>query len=292
MIMYEFFNDVEVLQTARFDYQQGGILDPHAHKDFYQLIYCFDGTCTVVLNKREYSLSGSPVVIFIRPHVRHGLKNFCPKGLKTLEIKFKIHSRNLAEYCKTLPYLIPVSTGEIYEGLERIRKNGMTMEFLFRENCNIMLGQILITLIRVVVPHKQETATDSDLIPPRNVSSLTAKVIDYIKTNDNNRISAQTIENEMHYTYRYISKLFAEEMGMTPIDYIEHCKNLKAQKMLKDTELPIKYIGEILGYSSTNQFYRVFTKCNGIPPKKWRDTEWFNICKGVSIQPGFVNSQY
>ena len=141
-------------------------------------------------------------------------------------------------------------------------------------------------------PPKTDNQAGPDFFPQRKLSILTQKVTDYIKTNYQIPLNTQTLEKELHYSYRYISKLFSYEMDMTPIDYIEKYKVFKAKELLKDTEFAIKYISKILSYPDVYQFSRVFKKNTGIPPGQWRDTAWSDICKDVVIHSGFENTLF
>jgi quercetin dioxygenase-like cupin family protein len=50
------FNDIEILWVSRFDYRSDWILTPHVHEDFFQLIYCIDGSCTLILNGQQHRI--------------------------------------------------------------------------------------------------------------------------------------------------------------------------------------------------------------------------------------------
>jgi AraC-like DNA-binding protein len=289
--MADFFNDIEVLWISRFDYKPDWILASHAHKDFYQLIYCIDGSCTLLLNGRKHQIS-APEVLFFPPNVKHGFIDITANGLKTLDTKFKIHSRKLSGYCKGLPCIIQVSSNEIYNQLETIHKNGNIQDILYEECCQLLIGQILIELMRETRETRAAEKPLPEFTEDRELSPIVTKIIEYIKAHYQERIDAGVLEKEMFYSYRYLSKFFHKEMNMTPIRFIESYKVLKARELLKNTEFEIKYISEILGYSNVHEFSRSFKRNVGIPPAHWRDTAWSEICKDVVIHSGFENTLF
>ncbi|QQO10979.1 helix-turn-helix domain-containing protein [Breznakiella homolactica] len=291
--MAECFNDIEVLWIARFDYKQDWMLSPHIHRDFYQLIYCIDGAATLILDNCSLPIR-APAILFFPPNAKHGFVDVGAGGFKTLDTKFRIHSRKLVRHCTGLPSIMREYPAEffdrIYDLLEKIRENGNLQEILYEENCRLLLGQILIELIRLGKEKPAEEKPLPNLIPDREVSPITQKILSFVELNYEKRIDAFLLESEMHYSYRYLSRIFFREMNMTPVEFIEAYKVYKAKEMLKNTEMEIKYISELLSYSNVHQFSRSFKKNTGIPPARWRNDAWSDIGKDVVIHSGFENT--
>jgi AraC-like DNA-binding protein/mannose-6-phosphate isomerase-like protein (cupin superfamily) len=282
------FNDIEILWISRFDYRKNWILAPHVHEDLFQLIYCINGSCTLVLNGQAFHIQPQ-MTLFFPPGLEHGFINIKGGGLKTLDTKFRIHSRRLAAFCKRLPFII-TNSGEIYEELENIRGNGITKDILYEENCRLLLAQILIKLIRMTRSEKMAGSPEDDFTPNRRLSSLSGKVMEYIKAHYQEPVNSAELEQKLHYSYRYLSKFFHREMNMTPVQFGERYRVFKAKDLLKNSEMEIKNISETLNYSDIHQFTRSFKKVTGIPPAQWRKTAWSGICQDVVIHSGFENT--
>ena len=287
--MAECFNDIEVLWVSRFDYQKDWILSSHSHNDFYQIIYCIDGSCTLALKEQHYLLNPR-TVLFLPPKLEHGFFNI--QGLKTLDTKFKIHSRKMAAFCKQLPYIIAAGGEDIYEQFESIRENGLTREVLYEENCRLLLAQILIKLLRMTRNEKMKRLSEENFIPPKKLSPLSGRILEYIKNHYREPVDSEALERELHYSYRHLSKIFHREMKMTPVQFVDHYKVLKAKELLKNTGEEIKNISAQLNYSDVHQFSRSFKKIAGIPPAQWRETAWSGICQDVVIHTGFENTLF
>jgi AraC-like DNA-binding protein len=231
------------------------------------------------------------MTLFFPPQKEHGFVNIKGGGLKTIDTKFRIHSRRLAAFCRRLPSIINGS-GEIYEQLESIHKNGLSRDILYEENCRLLLAQILIKLIRMTRDEKIIGFSESDFTPNRDLSPISGKVLAYIKAHYQEPVDSITLEQELNYSYRYLSKFFHREMEMTPMQFIEKYRVFKAKELLKNTETEIKNISEMLSYSNVYQFSRVFKKISGFPPAQWRKTAWSGICQDVVIHPGFENTLF
>lgn len=288
--MASFFKDLEVLWIARFDYKSDWILSPHAHKDFYQIVYFIDGSCTVVIDGKK-EIVPAPRVLFFSPNVKHGFIKITTKRLKTLDIKFRIHSKKLSGYCKKIPAVISVNNDDIYDLLEKIRLSGSARELFFEEECQLLLGKILIDLLRTVQGNAEKPLPDFSG-DRENLHPVTARVYEFIKNHYQEKIDAAFLEANLHYSYRYLSGHFRREMNMTPVEFAEVYKISKAKEFLKNTEFEIKYISEILKYPSVHQFSRSFKKVTGVPPGEWRNTAYLDIGRDIIIQPGFENTLF
>jgi AraC-like DNA-binding protein len=72
---------------------------------------------------------------------------------------------------------------------------------------------------------------------------------------------------------RTFRRRFSEIMGTSPQAYAIACRIGHARQMLGATELPIKTIAQLLGYSDVFFFSRQFTQFAGISPAAYRRTK-------------------
>ena len=66
-------------------------------------------------------------------------------------------------------------------------------------------------------------------------------------------------------------KLFAEQIHMSPGEFLTRQRMCKAKELLMDSNISITDIGHRLGYSSSQYFSTIFKKYAGITPKQFRD---------------------
>lgn len=279
--------DIEVLWVSRFDYKQDWVLENHSHVAFYQLIYLVEGSCDVCINGGMDHVC-APAVLFFKPGTDHGLYNVGARGLRTLDTKFKVFNKMLVCSCDTLPPVIRVSDERILTLLEDIRQEGLKLDALYRENCQFIIGQILVRLVRFVRSKENKVV----ICPEKGqikISDISSRVLEYIHSNCFKIISSSDLENEMGYTYRYIFKIFKNDLGLTPIEYTRRYRIGKAMELLGFGDYELKYIAEILGFPSVHDFSRAFKKITGVPPGRWRYENDAGICKDISINPFFKN---
>lgn len=64
----------------------------------------------------------------------------------------------------------------------------------------------------------------------------------------------------------YFRKLFAQLVGMPPMDYVQHLRIEKAKAMLESDYTSVTDIALMLGYQNIYDFSRAFKKRVGVPP--------------------------
>lgn len=82
-----------------------------------------------------------------------------------------------------------------------------------------------------------------------------------------------TIQELTELIYRspdYLIKHFKKEIGMTPYQYLMKKKMTVAERLLRDTMLPVKEVAERLGYEDAHYFSGLFKKEKGVSPRQFR----------------------
>lgn len=287
----EAFDDLEILWISRFDYKKDWRLDPHAHTDFYQLIYCFEGKGTLLVANNLLNNFVSPTILFIPPQLNHGLNNI-KHGLKTIDIKFKIKNKHLKQKCDDLiPIVSQLFGQEMLRTLDEIREEGQSKFNFYQPYCRLLLGLVLINLFR---QNMQNKIFDNNIkeTPYLNhdYSQETIKVIAFIEHNYKKKLTSKDFENLLNKSYRYISKKFISELKMTPVDYCRNYRIYKAQEYLRFSDKEIKEIYSELGFNTVHHFSNVFTKVVGIPPGKWKNEIRNGICQDIYFSNSFKNT--
>lgn len=100
---------------------------------------------------------------------------------------------------------------------------------------------------------------------------LEEKVKDFILNNYNDKnLNVSMLGEKFNITPTYLSKLFKNYTGKSLLDFINIVRIEKAKELLKEEELTVAQIAEMVGYSNANAFIRVFKKYEGITPGKYK----------------------
>lgn len=93
----------------------------------------------------------------------------------------------------------------------------------------------------------------------------------FIEQNFQNNITVEDIAASCGLNRSYFGKIFHENMGKTPQEFLISYRMSKAAQLLKLTGLSIADIGNATGYPNQLHFSRAFKNVYGISPRQWRN---------------------
>lgn len=111
-----------------------------------------------------------------------------------------------------------------------------------------------------------------DLKHNANLSKTTNECLNYIYSRVNDRITIDDLAEHLGTSTSHISRLFKEELGISPSDYIRNVKLDKAKNLLRFSDYSIIEISSYLSFSSQSHFSKLFFEETGMTPKKYRET--------------------
>lgn len=92
------------------------------------------------------------------------------------------------------------------------------------------------------------------------------KIQEYILNNYRRTITIEELAEVGDITPNYVTVLFKEVIGITPIQYIHQTRVNAALNLLTTTEMTVREVAEYLGYSDQAHFSRIFKKWMGTAP--------------------------
>jgi len=99
---------------------------------------------------------------------------------------------------------------------------------------------------------------------------LLRRAEDLIESNLENGIDVNTLARLLSVSRQYLHRIFRENAGMSPADYITQRKMKRARALLATTDLECSEIASRLGYSTSSNFARVFSRTTGDSPSRFR----------------------
>jgi len=96
------------------------------------------------------------------------------------------------------------------------------------------------------------------------------QVVRYIEEHYRHNLSLESIAEQFNYSPRHLSTRFKGETGFSLIEYLIRFRLHHAEKLLRNTDVPLKDIAEEVGYSDVYYFSRLFRKYNGQSPIRYR----------------------
>ena len=96
------------------------------------------------------------------------------------------------------------------------------------------------------------------------------RVLKHLHEHITDEIVIEDLANVACLTKTYFIRLFKQEFGISPVQYINRKKVERAQLLLFTTDKSVKEIAYMLGISDHSYFIRLFRKVAGITPQDYR----------------------
>ena len=131
--------------------------------------------------------------------------------------------------------------------------------------CTSLLHALLVSVLTVTegVGETRENPADEPHI-------LGSRIKDYIDRHYMEPITLQSMGEALRISPYYLSHVFKQMSGYSPVQYLLRRRIGEAQTLLITTELSVTRIAEMVGYDSSSYFNLQFTKNVGMPPSRYR----------------------
>lgn len=96
------------------------------------------------------------------------------------------------------------------------------------------------------------------------------EAVNYIEQNYQRNLTVEEVADACRLNRSYFSKLFKENMGCPPQEFLIGVRLAKAAELMCSSDVPISEIAVRCGYSNQFHFSRAFKKHYKMPPQKWR----------------------
>jgi AraC family transcriptional regulator len=96
------------------------------------------------------------------------------------------------------------------------------------------------------------------------------RVLDYIETHFDENIELATLAATAELSLFHFARAFKISKGTTPHSYILHRRIERAQRLLRETNLPQAEIARLSGFSDQSHLARRFREFVGVSPKAFR----------------------
>lgn len=96
------------------------------------------------------------------------------------------------------------------------------------------------------------------------------KIQEYISGNYSEKNDLDDLSKTFFISKSYLLRQFQRYIGCTPLEYLMQTRIIEAKKLLRTTNLSVKYISEKTGFNDVSYFVRVFRKRENITPLQYR----------------------
>jgi transcriptional regulator GlxA family with amidase domain len=108
------------------------------------------------------------------------------------------------------------------------------------------------------------------LVGQMSETTLIQRAQDYILANLASSLSIEAVASKVGMSTRNFGRVFRQELGLTPIDFITAARTDAARRLLEDTDQPLQRIASVSGFVDVPAMRRAFAKTIGVSPNEYR----------------------
>lgn len=171
------------------------------------------------------------------------------------DVEKTLTSLNMGEY-----YLFDYGNSDRF-----VRSTNGIIDELIKQNafyqtkCVSILLSLLVSIGRRILPEERKFEKESIV-----------KASLYIASNYFSQISNKELADLSNLSLSHFLKLFKENNGTTPQNYLTLCRIENAKRLLTETDYSIRHIAESVGFTDALYFSKVFKKTVGLTPSEYR----------------------
>ena len=236
----------------------------HSH-DFCEILYVAGGAGEAILEGKKFRLAPGDLVV-VNPGTLHEERSDAKAPLRLIFLAIRDFAvPGLPAGCLSQEKYRVLSCGEYRYKMdiylrELLQETSSQIEF-YREISQGLVSALLVLVMRLIRINPEDEAA---------LSQECQKIKEYLDQNFTSPITLDSLSETVYISKHYLSHLFKEQTGVSPIKYLTSKRMEKACELLSETELPVSEVSKAVGYENPLYFSQVFKRIYGISPVKYR----------------------
>ena len=265
------YGDILLVQIGRIHCTGSTVIERHLHKNWIELTVVTEGRGTVDTNGVSTPLESGDIHVSF-PGDFHGITSDKKEPLKYDFFAFWTEEESLF---LRLDEMTRVCLSEGQRVIRDARIAALVGNAVAEVNApdegssellTHIFAQIVLYLIRDVMQGHSEYQKTHVGTP----NELCYRMMNYVDTHIYSMRHLSEMTEEMNYNYSYLSDLFRSVTGDTLQNYYRNRRLEAAKLLIRENELSMTEIAEMLQYSSVYTFSRAFRDRFGMPPSEYK----------------------
>lgn len=251
-------------------------IPPHTH-NFFQLIYCKDGSGSITIRNVIYA--AHPGTIYLAgPGVNHAIQN--EDGLYLLECKFSAHG-SFQNQLQQLPDVFSIEKNEIAVALlKNVIAEGFSKKEHYNRAADANLLLFFVEIMRMAGGKSDPPASKkvySHLEVKENINDdcevMMLNLLPFLEDHLAEKITLETLASRVHFNKTYFIRRFKALWGCSPMQYVNQLRLQQSARQLATTDDLISVIAQRCGFASAHYFSRKFHAKFGLSPQAYRASQ-------------------
>uniref|UniRef100_UPI00403F9E3C AraC family transcriptional regulator n=1 Tax=Candidatus Enterococcus willemsii TaxID=1857215 RepID=UPI00403F9E3C len=241
----------------------------HEH-DFFEISILLEGEAHYCINHLWQTIHSGELMLF-NPHVQHGEEQLPNTSSHQLHIglgDFQL------EGCKRnfLPLAQPLFIQQPYQAKILDCAWQLVNEFNHSNGqFNLICKGLILEMLGFILDSLDtEQATENNQTKNSRLAQVVPLIMTYMDNNYAQDITIEQLATAHFISPTYLSRIFKEVTGISPISYLIQVRLERASELLANETYTIKEIAKAVGYEDAYHFSKSFKKQYGISPSQAR----------------------
>ena len=239
----------------------------HVHYDRIEILQLQSGHGVHIIDGKEYKTKQGDILIY-NAGIKHEEFADSENGMDILSCAIgDVFLKGLAPNVLFAKKYSPViQNGSCYHEVGALMVMLYT-NFLRRNPSRELEYHLLCSLLLTI----REAVMRGESEEEQKEQELGHLVQSYIDQHYKENISLRDIADEMNINHYYMSHVFKNTIGYSPMQYVIRRRIGEAQSYLLSTDKTVTEIAYIVGYNSASNFNNSFKKMVGMSPQRYRE---------------------
>lgn len=239
------------------------------HHDFFEISILLEGEAIYYIENKWQTVRGGEIIL-LNPKVVHEEKQSATASSHQLHIGIgEFQLEGMPDSTLNLPWhILPRQEQQ----MKIMDKAWQLINELHEHQFNLVCKGIVLEIIGLLLQTLEKEATSSIVTSKNDHLHQTVQlIITYIENNYAQDLSIEQLATTYFISPTYLSKIFKEITGYSPINYLIQVRLKQAYNLLLNDEFTIKEIAKSVGYEDAYHFSKSFKKQYGCSPSQFRN---------------------
>ena len=238
------------------------------HHDFFEISIILQGESLYLIDNEWRTVRSGDILLF-NPGVDHAEKQLLNTYSHQLHIgirNFKLHG--LAQnHFPTTQSLLSMQDSQ----LKIFDKAWQLIEEFNQQQTNFnLMGKALVMEMMILIlrslEKKERLSDETQASQNDRMHQVVQLIMTYMENNYAEDISIEQLATLYYVSPTYLSKIFKDLTGVSPINYLIQIRLKKAHELLTTGDLTVKEVAKAVGYEDAYHFSKSFKKHFGTSP--------------------------
>lgn len=251
----------------------------------YSAIYFVDQGAIVIERSNETFLLEQGTCLFIEKQTPRIIKTLANQSATMFLVGFSMRTELHSEFSnqkmlltkhlrqllgtifKLSESIYPEMDTRIYQVNKRLYSVNPLDEWLLY----VYLSELILLLLQeTTLEQKMELTPATPPLRRQYTHKLTNEVITYMEQTLSKNMSIDSFASQFFVSPSYLKKIFKMDTGYSIINYFRTLKIEEAKRLIRENQVSLTTISNMLGYDSIHHFSNSFKRATGFSPSSYR----------------------